>query len=397
MQPTVVLENSIMAKADKSAAPKDDGARKDDGTAGTVDERSARMAELKAMLQEIEVEKVAAAPAKTQDSVVPNVLCLLIGWLCATIYYQDQIYAPPCAVCAVSGSDLHTTSSAPTQQPQPGQSLSGLPPLRVAVIDDKKGPGAKSVAVHRQAFGRVGFRVSEQLQVPYEFDVLWSHHSFNGTEHELTTMQRVNHIPGMSILCQKAQFGRFAHENRLEYVPRYYTSSVRDATYLAADLQKPGSRFVVKGRGHRGVRMMTAAEIATIAGSGDTKSSTDGADSKEDGANSKQSAESKSEIAAAAKMLMNMLQENVVQQFITDGLLVDGHKFDFAVYCYIDTFAPNLVAYTLENVRHEHLSALPCLSDIDRWHCAFLVRAARISLARFSTSLTECTLLASRF
>ena len=109
--------------------------------------------------------------------------------------------------------------------------------------------------------------------------------------------------------------------------------------------------------------MMTAAEIATIAGSGDSsKSSTDGADSKEGGSDSAESAESKSEVAAAAEMLMHMLQENVVQQFITDGLLVDGHKFDFAVYCYIDSFAPTLVAYTLENVRHEYLSACSPLS-----------------------------------
>ncbi len=338
---------------DGAAGKADKGARKDTkdgGVTGKSDERSERMAELKAMLQEIELEKASAAtaPAISQDWVVPNVLCLLIGWLCATIYYQDQIYAPPCAVCAVSGSDLIATASSPA--PQPVQSLSGLPPLRVAVIDDKRGPGSKAVAVHRQAFERVGFRVTEELHAPYEFDVLWSHHAFNGTEHELTSMHRVNHIPGMSILCQKAQFGRFAHENRLEYVPRYYTSSVRDATYLAADLQKPGSRFVVKGRGHRGVRMMTAAEISTIAG----PKSADGAD----GAHSKASTESKSEVTAAAEMLMNMLQENVVQQFITDGLLVDGHKFDFAVYCYIETFAPNLVAYTLENVRHQHLSTL---------------------------------------
>lgn len=333
---------------------------KGDGPADGKEERSARLAELKAMLQEIEVEKAAAAPRHQGggEPVVTFLLCILTGWLGAMIYHQDTIFAPPCAVCAVS-EDLLATH---TQQPQTGPSMSGLPPLRVAVVDEKKGPGATSVAVHRQAFGRVGFRVTEQLQEPYDFDVLWSHHSVNGSEHALTPMHRVNHIPGMSILCQKAQFGRFAHENRLEYVPRYYTSSVRDATYLAADLQKPGSRFVVKGRGHRGVRMMTSQEIGTIIGAPiEATNSGDRAESDGDGAVSKDGTANEPDVAAAAQMLMKMLQANVVQQFITDGLLVDGHKFDFAVYCYIDTFSPRLVAYTLENVRQGQLTALALL------------------------------------
>ena len=315
-----------------------------DASAGSV-----RMDELRTLLEEIERRKpppVALRPgASPVAAAVPYLLCVLVGWLSATIYHQDRIFAPPCAVCAVSEDWLTASSPSGSQRQHtaaPGGL--GLPPLRVVVVDDKKGPGANSVALHRQAFARVGMRVSETLEPPYDFDLLWSHHSVNASEHSLTALHRVNHIPGMSILCQKAQFGRFAHDNRLEYVPRYYTSSLRDATYLATDLQIPGNRFVVKGRGHRGVRMMTAAEIATIAGAG---SSVDLAhdDAGED------TAEALPSVAGAAKLLIDMLQENLVQQFITDGLLVDGHKFDFAVYVFVEAFSPSLQAYTLENVR----------------------------------------------
>jgi hypothetical protein len=91
------------------------------------------------------------------------------------------------------------------------------------------------------------------------YDVLWTHHALpEGIS--LTNTQLHNHIPGMSVrplpahrnvsnvragqefcdggapsqasrvaqvLCQKAQFGLFAHEMRFEFVPRYYTSSAR--------------------------------------------------------------------------------------------------------------------------------------------------------------------------
>ena len=76
---------------------------KGDRPADGKEERSARLAELKAMLQEIEVEKTAAAPRHQGggEPVVTFLLCILTGWLGAMIYHQDTIFAPPCAVCAV--------------------------------------------------------------------------------------------------------------------------------------------------------------------------------------------------------------------------------------------------------------------------------------------------------
>ena len=251
---------------------------------------------------------------------LPSIICLLVGWVGGTLNQRMAMRPQPCiGACG-------TAESAPLQ---------GLPALRVAVVDERKGPGAASVALHREAFAAVGFRVSEvplPAAPPYGFDLLWSHHSIDLAKMRLGGSHRTNHIPGLSILCQKAQFGRLAHEHRLEYVPRYYTSSERDAAFLAADLQDPNARFVVKGRAHRGVRMMTADQVASIAAAVGQKG---------------QGQEGK---APEAQVLVEMLKENLVQKFVTDGLLVDGHKFDFAVYVFIEQFAPSLQAYTLENI-----------------------------------------------
>jgi hypothetical protein len=222
-----------------------------------------------------------------------------------------------------------------------------LPPLRVAVWDSKRGVGSIAVSVVRQAFGSAGFKVFDGLpgsaELATDFDVLWTHHALpEGVS--LTSTQTHNHIPGMSVLCHKAQFGAFAHERRFEFVPRYYTSSERDAAYLEQDVRRGHSRFIVKGRHHRGVRMLSAAELRAAmapaaATAADTAATEEGGEEVGRGGNA-------SDIAP----LVALLEKYLVQQFIPNALLLDGHKFDVGVYVFIDSFAPSLRAYALENV-----------------------------------------------
>ena len=262
-----------------------------------------------------------------QGGVLPYIVALALGWICGSGYMRLQLQRAAPEACLVQPCTPQPCDAAPGSQaspPAPPVAASGvLPALRVAVIDDVHGPGANSVALHRQAFQAVGFRVAETIGPPYAFDILWSHHSVNLTQHKLLPTHRFNHIPGMSVLCQKGQFGRFAHDNRLEYVPRYYTSSARDAAYLVSDMLSDNNyRFVVKGRGHRGVRMMTADEIMTIAGaSADEPSAPAVGDGVVVGGGDDEG------VHKAAMLLTEMLKDNLVQQFITDGLLVDGHKY----------------------------------------------------------------------
>jgi hypothetical protein len=243
-----------------------------------------------------------------------------------------------------AGAAMDPVSALLTSAPRGSAAAASIPPLRVAVSDNKKGSKGTTVAIQRQAFAEAGFRVYDGMPAaPSDYDILWEHHAPKAAVLSgLTPSHRVNLFPGMSILCQKAQFGKFAHEKRLEFVPRYYTSSERDAAYLVADLQVPTARFVLKNRSHRGVRMLAPAEVVSMA-----EGAAAAAAAKEAGGAARSIY---GEAPEGSSAVASLLKEQVVQQFIQNALLVDGHKFDVSVYVFIQGFAPTLEAYTLENV-----------------------------------------------
>jgi hypothetical protein len=76
-----------------------------------------------------------------------------------------------------AGAAMDPVGALLTSAPRGSAAAASIPPLRVAVSDNKKGSKGTTVAIQRQAFAEAGFRVYEGMPdaAPSDYDILWEH------------------------------------------------------------------------------------------------------------------------------------------------------------------------------------------------------------------------------
>ncbi|XP_059478150.1 probable tubulin polyglutamylase ttll-15 [Neocloeon triangulifer] len=145
-------------------------------------------------------------------------------------------------------------------------------------------------------FERLGYQTTEDNSS--DWDVLWAHdYPFQALQSSLKNLrpnQRVNKLPGTGFVTTKVSL---ATSGGLKIPPAFRLPDDKDK-FLQYAKQNPHSMFVEKNNDHRSVILKPTKEI---------------------------NLESK---------------ENFVQEFITNPLLISGHKFDIGVYTIITSIDP---------------------------------------------------------
>lgn len=150
-----------------------------------------------------------------------------------------------------------------------------------------------------------------------DWDFLWSFEYINNIPinyRELNFYQKINHIPGISMITAKDFLSTYTNS---KYVPKGF----RNKKDLKAYAKKyPSTRFVQKLTTNRGITLKNVTEIEFDESSGTLT--------------------------------------NFAQVYVEDPLLIAGHKFDFNIYVVIASVNPLRVYYYSQNT-HFRFCPLP--------------------------------------
>lgn len=138
----------------------------------------------------------------------------------------------------------------------------------------------------------------EQTDNTSDWDLLWAHdypfRVFYPKLHNLRPHQKVNHFPACGFLTNKVDLAT----TNLKYIPKAFKLPKQKSDFLQYAEQHPDKLFVQKHNQHRHVYVRSVADI-------------DFTDN-----------------------------DTFIQEFVTNPLLVDGHKFDIGVYVTITSVNP---------------------------------------------------------
>lgn len=152
---------------------------------------------------------------------------------------------------------------------------------------------------------KIEVNATNARSISYDWDVLWSFDYMSVLPlkyYALKAYQRINHIPGIFHITSKS---RLTTTTQSKYVPKGFESA-EDLKAFAAE--NPEVRFVQKLKANRGVSLKNISEI--------------------DFTNTH-----------------NANTDYFAQVFVEDPLLLDGHKFDLAVFVAITSVDPLRVYY----------------------------------------------------
>lgn len=151
----------------------------------------------------------------------------------------------------------------------------------------------------KRVFDRLGHEMVNGSIDP-EWDVMWSiEYPFYKFSREMKTLkphQRVNHIPGINFITYKKFM--LTH-NRFKFIPPAFEFPRMQNEFKSFVEKNPDKKFVVKNGFNRGVK-----------------------------------------IVEVDKINFEALKEEIIQEFIYNPLLIDGHAFDLGVYVLISSIDP---------------------------------------------------------
>ncbi|XP_029650724.1 probable tubulin polyglutamylase ttll-15 isoform X2 [Octopus sinensis] len=137
------------------------------------------------------------------------------------------------------------------------------------------------------------------------WDVLWSHeYPFEELDHVIRRMkpgQKVNHFPGSGYITNKVSLAT----SEFKFVPKAFKLPEGKTKFQNYIKRFPNKLWVQKSNNHRGIRILAPNEL----------------DLSKEG--------------------------TFVQEYISDPLLIDGHKFDIGVYAVLTSINP-IRAYVVE-------------------------------------------------
>jgi tubulin monoglycylase TTLL15 len=147
-------------------------------------------------------------------------------------------------------------------------------------------------------------------EIHYDWDLVWGYQFHNLLELSLNLSrlemhQKINHIPGNHAMTSKSFFGITTDSI---HVPKAFTN-LEDLKVYAA--KNPEKKFLIKSKGNRGVQLKNVTEMDF--------------DENDD-------------------------KGYFAQEFITNPLLFNGHKFDFGIYVVITSIDPLRLYYYNRNM-----------------------------------------------
>ncbi|KAG5669197.1 hypothetical protein PVAND_017090 [Polypedilum vanderplanki] len=158
----------------------------------------------------------------------------------------------------------------------------------------------------------------------FGWDILWAYqyHDLQKLPIDWKQMkfyQKMNHIPGNHFLTSKMTFGLYTNS---KYVPRAFTDINKLQAYA---ISHPDKLFVIKLKSNRGVELKKVSEMIL------TDEST--------------------------------LDGYFAQEFISNPLLFNGHKFDFGIYVLLTSVDPLRIYYYSKNMIFRFCSKTYNISD----------------------------------
>jgi len=183
------------------------------------------------------------------------------------------------------------------------QSKTPIPPNRPKVWINQ-GKYSNSYVRHvTETFQKLGYeRVNGSAGE--DWDILWSYEGpFGSKGVTVKKHQRVNYVPGSSLLTHKATFST---GSKIKGIPKSFSLPRQKQKFLDYVKENPQKLWIMKGNNHRGIKLVKPEKI----------------DFKKNG--------------------------SFVQEFISKPYLIDGRRFDIGVFAVMTSIYP-LRVYTLDN------------------------------------------------
>lgn len=137
-----------------------------------------------------------------------------------------------------------------------------------------------------------------RVPVDSDWDVLWSHdypfRTLKGRLSTLSSSHKVNHFPGSGFITNKMSLAT----SGLPYVPKAFQLPSQKEELISYSKNNPHKRFVQKSNNHRGIKI------------------------------------------EKLELLDLSSNNSFVQEFISNPLLIDGHKFDVGTYVTLKSLKP---------------------------------------------------------
>eukprot|EP00111_Clytia_hemisphaerica_P021398 TCONS_00062977-protein len=151
---------------------------------------------------------------------------------------------------------------------------------------------------------QAGYHCITSTKEPPQWDLLWAHDfpfrkEFHSSLSNLQQNQKVNKLPGTSSITLKVELAR----TKLKWIPTAFSIPAEETQFAHAATKNPDQLWVQKSNNHRGIKIISAKDINTNAGS------------------------------------------TFVQEFIERPLLIDKKKFDIGIYVVYTSVNPLQVYY----------------------------------------------------